>query len=78
MTIGRSFGVAVFVDRCTGGGTGFMYDGPFARIDGVMQIPRGGMNNLLRGWIALFAVEVVTALVAIDVTFRSFGPSRQS
>jgi hypothetical protein len=54
MTIGRSFDVVVatFAGRCIGGGTGFMYDGPLARIDGVMQIPRDGMNNLLRGWTA--------------------------
>jgi len=32
----------------TGGGIGFMYDGPLARMDGVMHTPRSGMKSFGR------------------------------
>jgi hypothetical protein len=60
IAIGGSSTFGTFFGRLTGGGIGFMYDGPLARMPGVMQVPRVGMNSLGR---------------PVDVTFSSRGPS---
>ncbi|HYO10039.1 MAG TPA: hypothetical protein VER17_13805 [Tepidisphaeraceae bacterium] len=86
ITIGRSAGPAAPAPapaprefafaRCTGGGTGFMYEGPLARTPGVMQVPRAGMNNFGRPTSRTTSrVQVSTAALdaARAAASRAFG-----